>query len=215
MATQTLPIVFALDRSGVVGADGATHNGAFDIAYLRCLPNMVVMTPSDENECRQMLYTAFGLDQPAAVRYPRGAGPGVAPVKEMRALPVGRGEVRRQGKRVAILAFGSMLACALEAAEAIDATVVNMRFAKPVDDALAADIARTHELVVTVEEHAALGGAGSAVAEALASLGIAAPILHLGLPDRFIDHGDAQQLLARIGLDRDGILKSIRARLDV
>jgi len=209
---QNLPIVFALDRAGIVGADGATHNGAFDIAYLRCVPNMVVMTPSDENECRQMLYTAFGLNGPAAVRYPRGAGPGVAVGKEMQAIAVGRGEVRRQGKRFAILAFGSMLAAALEVAEEIDATVVDMRFAKPIDDALAAEMASSHELVVTVEDHAAQGGAGSAVSEALAARGIATAILHLGLPDRFVDHGDVQQLFARIGLDRAGILASIRAR---
>ena len=210
---QNLPIVFALDRAGIVGADGATHNGAFDIAYLRCIPNMVIMAPSDENECRQMLYTAFRLDQPAAVRYPRGAGPGVELQKEMQALPIGRGEVRRQGTRVAILAFGAMLKSALEAAEVLDATVVNMRFAKPIDEALAADMAQAHELVVTVEEHAVLGGAGSAVAESLAARGLAVPVLQLGLPDQFIDHGDAQQLLARIGLDRDGIVKSIRARI--
>ena len=210
---QNLPIVFALDRAGLVGGDGATHNGAFDIAFLRCLPNMVVMTPADEDECRQMLYTAFRLEQPASVRYPRGAGPGVAPRTEMQALELGKGEVRRSGKRVAILAFGSVLAAALEAGEAIDATVANMRFAKPLDEALAVEMAKTHELVVTVEEHAVLGGAGSAVAESLAAHGIAAPVLHLGLPDRFVDHGDAHQLLAMVGLDRDGILKSVRERL--
>jgi len=211
---QNLPIVFALDRAGLVGGDGATHNGAFDIAYLRCVPNMVVMTPADEDECRQMLYTAFRLDQPASVRYPRGAGPGVAPRQEMEALTVGKAEVRRSGKRVAILAFGSVLAAALEAGEAIDATVVNMRFAKPLDETLAAEMARTHELVVTVEEHSVQGGAGSAVAESLAARGITAPILHLGLPDRFVDHGDAHQLLAMVGLDRDGILRSVRERLE-
>ena len=214
---QNLPIVFALDRAGIVGADGATHNGAFDIAYLRCLPNMVVMTPSDENECRQMLTTAFRLDQPAAVRYPRGSGPGAQVSQAMQALALGKGEIRRRGPDgkdgIAILAFGSLLAPALDAAESLDATVVNMRFVKPLDEALVAQMARTHGLVVTIEEGAVMGGAGSAVAEALASRGIAAPILQLGLPDRFIDHGDAQQLLARIGLDRDGILKSIRARL--
>ena len=212
---QNLPIVFALDRAGIVGADGATHNGAFDIAYLRCLPNMVVMTPSDENECRQMLYTAFAREGPAAVRYPRGAGPGVPVGNEMRAIAIGRGEVRRQGKKVAILAFGNMLAAALAAAEEIDATVVNMRFAKPIDDTLVADMAGSHELLVTVEDHAAQGGAGSAVSEALATRGIATAILHLGLPDRFIDHGDVQQLFARLGLDRAGIVASIRARIGV
>ena len=210
---QNLPIVFALDRAGVVGGDGATHNGAFDIAFLRCVPNMVVMTPTDEDECRQMLYTAFKLEQPAAVRYPRGTGPGVEPKQDMRILPLGRGEVRRHGKGVAILAFGSVLKDALDAGEALDATVVNMRFVKPLDEKLAAEMSRTHELIVTVEEHAVQGGAGSAVAEGYAAAGITIPILHLGLPDRFIDHGDTHQLLAQIGLDRDGILKSIRARI--
>jgi len=210
---QNLPIVFALDRAGVVGGDGATHNGAFDIAFLRCVPNMVVMTPTDEDECRQMLYTAFKLDQPAAVRYPRGTGPGVETKQDMRILPLGRGEVRRHGKGVAILAFGSVLKDALDAGEALDATVVNMRFVKPLDEKLAAEMSRTHELIVTVEEHAVQGGAGSAVAEGYAAAGITIPILHLGLPDRFIDHGDTHQLLAQIGLDRDGILKSIRARI--
>ena len=219
MCIQNLPIVFALDRAGIVGADGATHNGAFDIAYLRCLPNMVVMAPSDENECRQMLYTAFRLDQPAAVRYPRGRGPGAEVSQAMQAFALGKGEIRRQGREgkdgIAMLVFGTLLKAALDAAEALDATVVNMRFVKPLDEALAAQMGRTHGLVVTIEEGAVMGGAGSAVAEALAARGIASPILQLGLPDRFIDHGDAQQLLARMGLDRDGILKSIRARLDV
>src|SRR5205814_2150401 len=163
---------------------------------LRCLPNMVVMTPADENECRQMLYTAFRLDQPAAVRYPRGSGPGIAVRDEMEALPLGKGEVRRKGRRVAILAFGAMLKPALEAGEALDATVVNMRFVKPVDAGLAAEMARSHELLVTVEENAVQGGAGSAVTEALSAAAVATPVLQLGLPDRFIDHGDQGQLLA-------------------
>jgi len=211
---QNLPIVFALDRAGLVGGDGATHNGAFDLAYLRCLPNMVVMAPSDENECRQMLYTAFTLNQPAAVRYPRGAGPGVEPEKKMKAVAVGRAELRRKGKRVALLAFGTLLKPALEAGEALDATVVNMRFVKPVDEALVAELAATHELLVTVEENSVMGGAGSAVAEVLAARGIVRPLLQLGLPDRFIDHGDQAQLLASIGLDGAGIAASVRARLD-
>jgi 1-deoxy-D-xylulose-5-phosphate synthase len=210
---QNLPIVFALDRAGLVGGDGATHNGAFDLAYLRCLPNMVVMTPADENECRQMLTTAFRLDQPSAVRYPRGSGPGVAIQSEMHALPVGKGEVRRKGRRVAILAFGTMLKPALEAGESLDATVVNMRFVKPVDAELAARVAQEHELVVTVEENAVMGGAGSAVAEALSAAGVATPVLRLGLPDRFIDHGDQSQLLASVGLDAGGIASAVRARL--
>jgi 1-deoxy-D-xylulose-5-phosphate synthase len=213
VALQNLPVVFALDRGGLVGADGPTHHGAFDLSYLRCIPNITVMTPADENECRQMLYTGFTLGTPSAVRYPRGSGPGVVIEKEMRALPVGKGEVRRDGRRVAILAFGTLLKTALEAGAELDATVVNMRFVKPLDDALAAQAARTHALVVTLEENAVMGGAGSAVAESLAAHGIVVPLLHLGLPDRFIDHGDQHQLLASVGLDKDGILAAIRARL--
>jgi 1-deoxy-D-xylulose-5-phosphate synthase len=214
---QNLPIVFALDRAGLVGGDGATHNGAFDLTYLRCLPNMVVMTPSDENECRQMLTTAFSLNQPAAVRYPRGSGPGVQVAKEMRALPLGKGQVRRRGPGgkggVAILAFGNLLKAALEAAAELDATVADMRFVKPLDADLAAELAGTHELVVTIEENTVMGGAGSAVAEALAARSLATPLLQLGLPDRYVDHGDQAQLLASIGLDKGGIVASIRARL--
>jgi 1-deoxy-D-xylulose-5-phosphate synthase len=214
---QNLPIVFALDRAGLVGGDGATHNGAFDLTYLRCLPNMVVMTPSDENECRQMLTTAFSLNQPAAVRYPRGSGPGVQVAKEMRALPLGKGQVRRRGPGgkggVAILAFGNLLKAALEAAAELDATVADMRFVKPLDADLAAELAGTHELVVTIEENTVMGGAGSAVAEALAARSLATPLLQLGLPDRYVDHGDQAQLLASIGLDKAGIVASIRARL--
>jgi len=213
VAIQNLPVLFALDRAGLVGGDGATHNGAFDLAYLRCVPNMVVMTPSDENECRQMLFTAFQLDRPTAVRYPRGTGPGVEAKKEMSALPLGRAEIRRTGRRVAILAFGSMVKPSLGAADELDATVVNMRFVKPLDEELVLKMARTHELIVTVEEHQVMGGAGSAVGEALCAHGILVPMLHLGLPDGFIDHGDAAALLARAGLDKDGILNSVRTRL--
>jgi 1-deoxy-D-xylulose-5-phosphate synthase len=201
-----------------VGGDGATHNGAFDLGFLRCVPNMTVMTPSDENECRQMLYTAFALGQPAAVRYPRGSGPGAEIAKEMRPLPLGRGVVRRRGAGgrggVAILAFGSLLKPALEAGRELDATVVDMRFVKPVDADLAAELAGTHGLLVTIEENAVLGGAGSAVAEALAARAIVTPLLQLGLPDRFVDHGDQAQLLASIGLDRTGIVAAVRARLE-
>jgi len=217
---QKLPIVLAIDRAGLVGADGATHNGSFDLSYLRCLPNLTVMTPSDENECRQMLYTAFQLNTPAAVRYPRGTGPGVAIEKEMHALPVGRGEIRRSGrkialmsKKIAILAFGSMLKPALDAAEELDATVANMRFVKPLDDALVAELARSHDLLVTVEENVVEGGAGSAVLESLQQQGLKVPVLQLGLPDRYVDHGDPALQLASCGLNRDGILASIRARL--
>ncbi len=210
---QNLPVLFALDRAGLVGADGQTHHGAFDLAYLRCVPNIAVMAPADENECRQMLYTGFLLDGPAAVRYPRGGGPGVPVEKEMRALPIGKGEVRREGRRVAILAFGTVLKPALEAGEELDATVVNMRFVKPLDDELVVQLARSHALLVTVEDNVVMGGAGSAVAESLAAQGIGAALLQLGLPDRFIDHGDQNQLLALAGLNKDGILASIRARL--
>ncbi|HYC47472.1 MAG TPA: 1-deoxy-D-xylulose-5-phosphate synthase [Burkholderiales bacterium] len=216
---QNLPIVFAIDRAGLVGADGATHNGSFDLTYLRCLPNMTVMTPSDENECTQMLYTAFQMDTPAAVRYPRGSGPGAPVEQDMRALPIGKGEIRREGgspeagARVAILAFGAMLQPALKAAEAVQATVANMRFVKPLDEALALDLARRHDLIVTVEENVVAGGAGSAVLEALERHDVHVPVLQLGLPDRFIDHGDPGIQLAECGLTGDGIAESIRARL--
>ena len=209
VAIQNLPVVFALDRGGLVGGDGATHNGAFDYAYLRTVPNLTVMAPSDEDECRQMLYTAFTLDSPAAVRYPRGSGPGVEVRKAMSALPLGKAELRREGRRVAILAFGSMLKPALEAAAAIDATVANMRFVKPLDVDLLRQLAESHELLVTVEEHAAMGGAGGAVCEALAALGLERRVLLLGLPDRFVDHGDTAKLLASVGLDAEGIGKAI------
>ncbi|TAK42840.1 MAG: 1-deoxy-D-xylulose-5-phosphate synthase [Betaproteobacteria bacterium] len=215
VAIQNLPVLFALDRGGLVGGDGATHNGAFDYAYLRTVPNLTLMAPADENECRQMLYTGLQLNGPAAVRYPRGSGGGVAVEREMRALPLGRGEIRRQGARrdhgIAILAFGSMLAPALRAAEALDATVANMRFVKPLDVDLVKQLAATHALLVTVEEHQIMGGAGSAVCEALAALGREHRVLLLGLPDRFIDHGDPAKLLASVGLDAAGIERSIRA----
>jgi len=211
---QNLPVIFALDRGGLVGADGATHNGSFDLSYLRCLPNMTVMTPSDENECRQMLFTAFQMNTPVAVRYPRGTGPGVAVQKEMTALPVGRGEVRRQGKGdIAMLAFGSMVAPALAAAEEFDATVANMRFVKPLDEELVRELAATHRLLVTIEENVIMGGAGSAVLEALQKHGCTVQVLQLGLPDRFIEQGDPGVQLASIGLDAAGIAVSIRARL--
>jgi len=210
---QNLPVLFALDRAGLVGADGATHHGAFDLSYVSCVPNITIMAPADENECRQMLYTGFLLDTPAAVRYPRGSGPGVAVEKEMRALPLGKAEVRREGRQVAILAFGTLLKAALEAGDELDATVVNMRFVKPLDEPLVAQMARTHSLLVTVEENVVRGGAGSAVAECLAGHDVAVRMLHLGLPDHFVDHGDQGLLLAQVGLTREGILKSIRSRL--
>jgi len=207
VAIQNLPVLFALDRGGLVGGDGATHNGAFDYAYLRTVPNLTVMAPSDAEECRQMLTTGMGINGPSAVRYPRGAAPGVV-TSELKTLPVGKADVRRTGKKVAILAFGSMLKAALEAGEALDATVVNMRFVKPLDLSLLKEISESHELIVTVEEHQIMGGAGSAVSEALAFMN--PKILLLGLPDRFIDHGDPGKLLASVGLDGPGILASIR-----
>ena len=217
---QSLPLVLAIDRGGLVGADGATHHGSFDLTYLRCLPNMTVMAPSDENECRQMLFTAFQMNTPVAVRYPRGSGPGVALKKDMTTLPVGKGEIRRQGKKiallskkVAILAFGSMVGVSLEVGEELDATVANMRFVKPLDDDLVAQLAGSHDLLVTVEENVVEGGAGSAVLESLQKHGIKASVLLLGLPDRFVDHGDPALQMANCGLDRAGILAAIRAKL--
>jgi len=217
VALQNLPVVFALDRAGLVGADGATHAGAYDIPFLRCIPNMMVMTPSDENECRQLLTTAFQQDCPTAVRYPRGAGVGVATQSELTALPVGKGEIRREGharagQRVAILAFGSMLHPALTAAEQLDATVANMRFVKPLDVELVKQLAASHDYLVTVEEGATMGGAGGAVLEALSEAGIEIPTLVLGLPDKFIDHGDPAFLLSQCGLDAAGIERSVRER---
>ena len=208
VAIQNLPVLFALDRGGVVGGDGQTHNGAFDYAYLRTVPNLTVMAPADENECRQMLFTGFQLNGPAAVRYPRGAGPGVVPQKDFSSIPIGKAQIRREGKKIAILAFGSMLKPSLEAGELLDATVVNMRFVKPLDAGLVEQMAATHGLIVTVEEHQVMGGAGSAVLEVLSKTNTKA--LLLGLPDRFIDHGDAAKLLASVGLDAEGIEKSVR-----
>ena len=213
IAIQNLPVMLAIDRGGLVGADGATHAGSFDLSYLRCIPNMTVMAPSDENECRQMLFTAFQLDTPSAVRYPRGCGPGVKPEKKMQALPAGRGELRRTGRKIAILAFGSMLAPALDAAEQLDATVANMRFIKPLDEELVLGLAREHDLLVTVEENVIQGGAGSAVAECLQKRGMTVPLLHLGLPDVFLEQGEPPQMLAACGLDAAGIAASIRRRI--
>jgi 1-deoxy-D-xylulose-5-phosphate synthase len=214
IALQNLDVTFALDRAGLVGADGATHAGNYDIAYLRCIPNMAVLAPADENECRKLLTTAYRHVGPAAVRYPRGSGPGVAVESELSELPWGQGEIRRRGAKIAILAFGTMLTPAMAAGQAIDATVANMRFVKPLDVALVEELARSHEVIVTVEEGAIMGGAGSACAEALAEIGLVRPVLHLGLPDRFIDHGDPAKLLESVGLDARGIEASIRARFD-
>ena len=202
VALQNLPVVFAIDRAGLVGSDGATHQGSYDLSFMRCIPNMVIMAPADENECRQMLYTATTVQGPAAVRYPRGTGPGVPLEKDMRALPIGKGEIRREGRSgLALLAFGPMLQNALTIGEQLDATVVNMRFIKPIDEALILDIARRHSAIVTIEENAVQGGAGSAVAEVLAAEGVTLPLMQIGIPDRFIEHGSRETCLAAAGLD--------------
>ena len=212
IALQNLDVTFALDRAGLVGADGATHAGNYDLAYLRCIPNMVVMAPSDENECRHMLTTGYYYPGPAAIRYPRGTGIGVATEDALHTLPIGTAEIKRQGEHVAILAFGSMVHPALQAAQKLNATVINMRFVKPIDKAMIKTIAENHHALVTIEEGSAMGGAGSAVAETLADLGITTPLLILGLPDKFIDHGDPALLLAQCGLDAKGIEAAICGR---
>ncbi len=222
VAIQNLPVVFALDRAGLVGADGATHQGAYDIPYLRCIPNMGIVCPADERECRKLLSTAFAQNHPVAVRYPRGAGAGIAPEANLDALPYGKGEIRLkrlertaggpQGTSIAILAFGTLLYPALQAGEKLGCTVVNMRWAKPLDIDLLLQMAATHDALVTLEEGAIMGGAGSAVSEALQAAGVSKPVLHLGLPDEFIDHGDPAKLLALLGLDAAGIELSIRRR---
>jgi len=220
VAIQNLPVVFALDRAGIVGADGATHIGAYDIAFIRCVPNMSLIAPADENECRQALSTAFRQDHPVAVRYPRGAGVGVAVGSDLSELPWGKAELRRStsrthavgGPRIAILAFGTLLYPALQAAEALDASVVNMRFVKPLDQAMVLQIARSHEAIVTVEEGCVMGGAGSAVAECLAANGLAVPLLQLGLPDQVLEHGDPKLLLSMCGLDAAGIEQAVTKR---
>ncbi len=210
VALQNLPVVFALDRAGLVGSDGATHQGSYDLSFLRCIPNMVVMTPADENECRQMLYTGTTLSCPSAVRYPRGTGPGVPVVAEMTALPVGRGQMRREGRSgLAILVFGTLLESARKIAERLDATLINMRFVKPLDDALVIGVAARHRAIVTIEENAIMGGAGSAVGEVLAAAGVQIPMLQLGIPDRFIEHGSRDTCLAAAGLDLAGLTASV------
>ena len=212
VALQNLPVVFALDRAGIVGADGPTHAGAYDIPYLRCIPNVSLACPADENEARALLTSAFLQDHPVAVRYPRGAGAGVPVSAGLEPLPFGKGEIRREGRGVAILAFGTLLHPALQAAERLDATVVNMRWVKPLDVELLLAVAGRHEALVTVEEGSIMGGAGSAVAEALLAAGILKPVLQLGLPDRFIEHGDPARLLSLVGLDAAGIERSVRER---
>ncbi len=210
VALQNLPVLFAIDRGGLVGADGPTHHGAFDLSYLRCIPNMVVMAPADELECRQMLSTGIALEQPSAVRYPRGVGPGVVAGKTLEPLPVGKAEIRREGSKVAILAFGAMVPVAEAVAPDINATVVNMRFIKPLDQELVLRLARSHRAIVTLEDNAVSGGAGSAVNEVLALHNLALPTLNLGIPDRFIEHGSRAECLAAAGLDAASVAAGIR-----
>ncbi|GAB6040101.1 1-deoxy-D-xylulose-5-phosphate synthase [Endothiovibrio diazotrophicus] len=218
VALQRLPVLFAIDRAGIVGPDGPTHAGAFDLSFLRCIPELLIMAPADEAECRRMLTTGFLHDGAAAVRYPRGGGPGVplepGPGTDLEPLPIGRGELRRRGSKIALLAFGSLLAPALEAAEVLDASVANMRFVAPLDEALILQLAADHELLVTVEENAVAGGAGSGVLELLAERGLTAPLLQLGLPHRFTGQGSREELLAEYGLDAAGITSAVRRRLD-
>ena len=210
VALQNLPVMLAIDRAGLVGADGPTHAGAFDISFLRCIPNMLIATPSNENECRQLLTTAYRFDGPSAVRYPRGTGPGAEISPTLDTLPIGKGILRRQGNKVAILAFGSVVTAAQQVAESLDATLADMRFVKPIDRDLIQSLAQSHDYLVTLEENVVMGGAGSAVAEVLAELKLQKPTLHLGLPDRFVEHGDPAVLLARCGLDANGILASLK-----
>ena len=210
VALQNLPVVFALDRAGMVGSDGATHQGSYDLTFLRCIPNMVVMAPADENECRQMLYTATTLSAPSAVRYPRGTGPGTPVSTEMSALPVGRAQIRREGRSgLAILAFGALVEPARKVAERLDATLVNMRFVKPLDEELIIEMAARHRAIVTIEENAIMGGAGSGVGEVLVANGSLLPILHIGIPDRFVEHGTRESCLADAGLDLAGLSSSV------
>ncbi len=211
VALQNLPVLFAIDRAGLVGADGPTHAGSFDLSYLNCVPNLVIMAPADGNELRRMLYTGFLHDGPAAVRYPRGSAPGTEPEKEMKTLVIGKGKLCREGRRVALIAFGSMVAPALEAAEESDASVVNMRFIKPLDAPLLIDMARHHDVIITIEENAVTGGAGSAVTQCLQRHGVDTPVINLGLPDRFVEHGKHEDLLAQCGLDAKGIANTIHS----
>jgi 1-deoxy-D-xylulose-5-phosphate synthase len=212
VALQNLDVTFAIDRAGVVGPDGATHAGSFDLSFLRCLPNMVIMAPADENECRAMLTTGFRYDGPAAIRYPRGTGPGVSISQALETLPIGKAEVRRRGHGLAILSFGAMLAPATDIAKELDATLVNMRFVKPLDETLLLDLAKDHGAFVTLEDNAVAGGAGSAVSECLQAHGVTLPVLHLGLPDVYLEHGTREEVLGEAGLDLPGIRKAILSR---
>jgi 1-deoxy-D-xylulose-5-phosphate synthase len=214
VALQNLPVLFAIDRAGIVGADGPTHSGSFDLAYLRCIPNMLIMTPANENECRQMLTTGFKHAGPSAVRYPRSCGIGIPVDPALTTLPIGKGEIRREGEQVALLVFGTLLNVALEAASVLKATVVNMRFVKPLDSQLISQLASQHNLLVTIEENVIMGGVGSAVNEYLQQNAISTPVLNLGLPDHFLEHGNTATLLARCGLDAEGIIKAVNQRMN-
>jgi 1-deoxy-D-xylulose-5-phosphate synthase len=210
VALQNLPVIFAVDRAGLVGSDGATHQGSYDLSFLRCIPNMIIMAPADENECRQMLYTGTTLSSPSVIRYPRGTGPGVPVVAEMTALPVGQAQLRREGRSgLAILAFGALVDSAQKIAERLDATIVNMRFVKPLDEKLVLSIAARHRAIITIEENAISGGAGSGVGELLTAAGLQVPMLHIGIPDRFIEHGTRDTCLARAGLDLAGLTAQV------
>ncbi|PCH63264.1 MAG: 1-deoxy-D-xylulose-5-phosphate synthase [Gammaproteobacteria bacterium] len=213
VAIQNLPVLFAIDRAGLVGADGPTHAGTFDLSYLRCIPNMVVMAPADENECRQMLTTGYQFNGPSAVRYPRGSGIGAKINLELTTIDIGKAEIKRQGQKVAILAFGSMVYPALEAAETLNATAVNMRFVKPLDTALIDQLVQSHDVLVTVEENAVKGGAGSGINEYLHTIRNNIPVINLGLPDKFIDHGNHQQMLSDCGLDAQGIIDTVKTHI--
>jgi 1-deoxy-D-xylulose-5-phosphate synthase len=210
VALQNLPVIFAVDRAGLVGSDGATHQGSYDLSFLRCIPNMIIMAPADENECRQMLYTGTTLSSPSVIRYPRGTGPGVPIAAEMTALPVGQAQLRREGRSgLAILAFGALVDSAQKIADRLDATIVNMRFVKPLDEKLVVSIAARHRAIITIEENAISGGAGSGVSEVLTAAGLQLPMLHVGIPDRFIEHGTRDTCLLRAGLDLAGLTAQI------
>jgi len=213
VALQNLPVVFAVDRGGLVGADGPTHHGTFDLSFATCIPNMLVMAPADEAECRRMLSTAYAHDGPSLVRYPRGSGTGTVPSMQLDTLPLGQGEIRRRGQDVALLAFGSLVGAAVAAGEELDATVANMRFVKPLDVELIVELSGNHSLLVSIEENAVIGGAGSEIERLLAERGLNVAVLRLGLPDRFVDHGEQGQLLAELGLDKDGIVRAVRERM--
>ena len=212
VALQNLPVIFAVDRGGLVGADGPTHHGTFDLSFTTCIPNMLIMAPSDEAECRRMLSTAYAYNGPSMVRYPRGGGKGSIPSTQLDVLPVGKAEIRRRGQTVALLAFGSLVTAAEAAGEELNASVINMRFIKPLDTELLKELAGNHSLLVSIEENAVIGGAGSEIERALSELGLNVAVLRLGLPDRFVDHGEQGQLLAELGLDKEGIVRSVRER---